>query len=970
MYPELTVPLLVICGGFGAVLLVVLLRAPVLRRLALRQVVRRPTEAALVVLGSVLGTAIIVGSLVVGDTLGFSVRQVAYSTLGPVDERVVSTSQQYGEWVEAFVHNGFHGTPLVDGELSGAVELTAAVRRTQGEQLAEPRVLAFDVDLAEAADFGRAGGPSGLTGPAPGPGRVVVNEPLAAALQLRPGDPVELYLSGMPHVFVVDRVVPAEGLAGTGFGANQNRNAFLPRGTLDGSTSPGTRWVTWVSNRGGTEEGAALTDEVGARIRTALGELDRQAVVETPKREVLRQADVTGDSLGAVFLMIGSFSIIAGALLLVNVFVMLAEERKGQLGVLRASGLKRSRLVAAFTLEGAVYAVIAGALGVLLGIGVGRAVAFVAARIFTTWSVDGSGLDVTFAVSRTSLVNGVALGLVVSLVTVLLTSLRVSRFNIIAAIRDLETVRDPRGSTRRTVLVTGLGVLLVVAAVPAFAASAAIPTFVLPSVAMVCALPLLTRFLGRRHAASTVATGVLAWTLLVNVVRPDVYDTTSMAVFVVLGTLLAFSAVVLLSQNQVVVLRPFRRLIERPTQRALAGRLAVAYPVAKRFRTGATLTMYTLVTLVLVLMVQLGGVMDHGVDTQVANATAGYDIRLDFTPGDTVARLRDPSYRDEVAVVAPLLQVGAVSTDPGGRTAEPLKTVVVGVQPAAARRMPFEHRLAGLADDRAVWTALATHPDYVLVDPFFGSTGGPAGQYYEPGDTLVLTDPRSGRAEEKVIAGVLRSALMFLSPRDPAAFPVVMSEEAVRAQFGSGATVSSAFLRTDEGVVVDRFARELQARFLAASLVATPMDPAVRRLFDANLAFFQLMEGFLALGLLVGISSLGVVMVRAVRERRRTIGILRALGFPARTVQRAFLLESGFVAVEGTVLGSVLGVLTTWLLYERSAMFAGIRTGFPVLWGSIGVLALVTVVASLLACISPARRAARIRPALATRVAD
>jgi putative ABC transport system permease protein len=38
------------------------LRRPVLRRLALRQIGRRRAEAALVVAGSVLGTAIIIGS--------------------------------------------------------------------------------------------------------------------------------------------------------------------------------------------------------------------------------------------------------------------------------------------------------------------------------------------------------------------------------------------------------------------------------------------------------------------------------------------------------------------------------------------------------------------------------------------------------------------------------------------------------------------------------------------------------------------------------------------------------------------------------------------------------------------------------------------------------------------------------------------------------------------------------------------
>jgi putative ABC transport system permease protein len=199
---------------------------------------------------------------------------------------------------------------------------------------------------------------------------------------------------------------------------------------------------------------------------------------------------------------------------------------------------------------------------------------------------------------------------------------------------------------------------------------------------------------------------------------------------------------------------------------------------------------------------------------------------------------------------------------------------------------------------------------------------------------------------------------------------VVTSAQSVEAQFGPAARVASGLVGTSAGLSPQEVGKRLQAGYLSSSLVATPLAETVRRLFDGNRAFFQLMEGFLALGLLVGIAGLGVVMVRAVRERRRTIGILRALGFRSSTVERAFVLESGFVAFEGILLGSLLGVLTGWLMYEKSAAFATIRTGFPVLWLSTAVLGLITLGASLLATLGPARRAARIAPAVATRVSD
>src|ERR1700675_4802250 len=68
--------------------LFVLARKPVLRRLALRNLVRRPRETTLVILGSLLGTAIMTGSFVVGDTFTSSIRRGAFEQLGPIDEVV------------------------------------------------------------------------------------------------------------------------------------------------------------------------------------------------------------------------------------------------------------------------------------------------------------------------------------------------------------------------------------------------------------------------------------------------------------------------------------------------------------------------------------------------------------------------------------------------------------------------------------------------------------------------------------------------------------------------------------------------------------------------------------------------------------------------------------------------------------------------------------------------------------------
>jgi putative ABC transport system permease protein len=111
-------------------------------------------------------------------------------------------------------------------------------------------------------------------------------------------------------------------------------------------------------------------------------------------------------------------------------------------------------------------------------------------------------------------------------------------------------------------------------------------------------------------------------------------------------------------------------------------------------------------------------------------------------------------------------------------------------------------------------------------------------------------------------------------------------------------------------------------------------------------------------------------MVRAVRGRRRTIGVLRALGVSARTVPRAFLGESGFVALEGTLLGTSLAIVTSYLLFTNDVRFKGTGVGFPVPWLSITLVVGAALAASILVTTWPARQASRIRPAVALRIAD
>jgi cell division protein FtsX len=116
----------------------------------------------------------------------------------------------------------------------------------------------------------------------------------------------------------------------------------------------------------------------------------------------------------------------------------------------------------------------------------------------------------------------------------------------------------------------------------------------------------------------------------------------------------------------------------------------------------------------------------------------------------------------------------------------------------------------------------------------------------------------------------------------------------------------------------------------------------------------------------LAIAALGITnaMLAAVRERRREIGVLKAIGARDRDVRRVFLLEAGTLGFVGGAIGSVVGYLIARALasvvnrYLTQEQLPGVSFGVPV-----PVLVLAVVGATLLALVAgtlPAQRAARL----------
>ena len=122
----------------------------------------------------------------------------------------------------------------------------------------------------------------------------------------------------------------------------------------------------------------------------------------------------------------------------------------------------------------------------------------------------------------------------------------------------------------------------------------------------------------------------------------------------------------------------------------------------------------------------------------------------------------------------------------------------------------------------------------------------------------------------------------------------------------------------------------LTGKLITYGVDAMTFKARISEALEVQQGFMSLMQGYLGLGLVIGIAGLGVVMVRAVRERRRQIGMLRAMGFSSKLVRQAFLVEAAFLAVQGIVLGTVLALVTSYNMLTNSSTFGGDTIDFEI----------------------------------------
>jgi putative ABC transport system permease protein len=120
----------------------------------------------------------------------------------------------------------------------------------------------------------------------------------------------------------------------------------------------------------------------------------------------------------------------------------------------------------------------------------------------------------------------------------------------------------------------------------------------------------------------------------------------------------------------------------------------------------------------------------------------------------------------------------------------------------------------------------------------------------------------------------------------------------------------------------------------------------------------NLIYGLLALAVVIALIGIANTLALSIHERRREIGLLRAVGMTRRQVRGAIRGESLLISLLGTGLGMVLAVGAGWGIVQ--ALSSEGITSFVVPQTQLAIIAVLAAMAGVVAAMVPARRAANL----------
>ena len=708
------------------------------------------------------------------------------------------------------------------------------------------------------------------------------------------------------------------------------------------------------------------------------------------KEDAVLSIDGAGSSFSVLFLIFGVFIVIAGLLLIVNLWIMSADDRSKEWGLLRSIGASSQDIEWILRIEGVMLSTPACFLGSFLGM-------FLAGLLMGGLGVFFQatfGVGFSFYWTFQSILVGACVGFIVSVVTLRISSFFLSRRNLITALRGLRVEKSALGFWGIIGSIF-LAVVALVSSIMSFFLGdfspgtghslwiSGISLFVLSLVVPLSAI--ISRFvssrsnfmgvsLSKNDAPGIWSCTIIGFTLILFSwiedpirVRYEVTDTS----LIISGIFTLIGGVLILSTSGPIFIRQLLSLIGRlkPSISAIIS-LSIAYPQSRPFRSAVSMSMYSIVIFALIVLSGYSTMFGNYVSDIGKNSRGEFDILItgsgqELDISSLEAWSNDDLDRNGIESLA-VMDIGLciISGEDLNATYSSLRNIPQSfIESGALPLSQWDNSLGETPVE--IWNAVISNPNLAIVDASIGMDSYTVlgalpleGGGLSPGSSFEVRDPNRPLLQSNLrVAGVLtEDASLLLSG-------IFVSDSTFSSMIESSTNMVWIDVSNDVNIVDVSSNLQLELGSDGANVLV--IDELFNQISLILVSLLGLLRVFLALGLFVGVTGLAVVTARSINERNQQIGVMRAIGMKRNQIVSSILLEVGWISGLGIINGLIAGIVFYRLLFDTYMRDFG--TPFLIPWLEFFLIILFSVFMTLVSVLLPIRKSALISPASAMR---
>ncbi len=430
---NLTTILLVVTGCIIGGVLLLALANRVFFKIGVRNIGRRRVQMGLIIFALMLSTTLLSGVLATGDILTSVVQSVAVYNWGNIDETIDGGRGPLGTFSQRIYNRvqRYARTSKIIASVAADLRVSNLLVADVSSRQVRSNVTALAVLPGSEQGFGGildSNTKKRLSIESLGTNDVYLNLTTAQLLNAHTGDTLYLYSSrwsGRRYSVRVAAIVGNTGLVG------DNAYMLARLETFQNiENSPGSINEILIANRGGGGvNGVGLSEEVSKELKAII---PQSVHVNQVKQQGIQKSQYAQDLFIRIFSLFSLFALAIGLLLIFLIFVLLAAERRAEMGMARAIGVQRHHLVLMYIFEGSVYDLLSSLIGILIGLA-----SSVLLVNFLGPVLQRFNFPLKFAFQPHSLIVAYCLGVIFTFCSVAISSWLVSRMTIVQAMHDL-----------------------------------------------------------------------------------------------------------------------------------------------------------------------------------------------------------------------------------------------------------------------------------------------------------------------------------------------------------------------------------------------------------------------------------------------------------------------------------------------------------------------------------------------------